>query len=230
MLGSGCFLKWDLASHLKLTMHHELMGISKPEISTGHHNRLTAVSGHSNYKEVCMKYEYEAVSGDQSLFDLVDAYDFHCQVVKCKGGIYSTASNSLNDEVIAERKVSEVKLPVVGDECESLHDRFHDCIVAYTNDKYLTLEFADKSLISKSIKEFYFNYRVIDQSKRPNPVNMVEEKWVPKVGDKFRVRELNIVDWLCVEVDGLNIKAVECLSPNSIPTTIATSCYSFRKL
>jgi len=35
-LGSGYFLKWDLASRVKLTMHHEPMGIGKPEFSTGH--------------------------------------------------------------------------------------------------------------------------------------------------------------------------------------------------
>ena len=40
-LGSGNFLKWNLVSRVKLTMHHEPMGIGKPEISTGHHTTKT---------------------------------------------------------------------------------------------------------------------------------------------------------------------------------------------
>lgn len=64
-LGSGSCLKWYLVSRVKLTMHHELMGISKPEISTGHpiakaflpHQRVTT-EGKAMRKVRCVKDRY----------------------------------------------------------------------------------------------------------------------------------------------------------------------------
>ena len=149
-----------------------------------------------------MKYEYEAISGDQSLFELVGAKPHHGFILKMfgdAGNIITSAEKLVSGwESLAERKVKELNLPVVGDKCESLHNKAYDCIVAYTNEKYLTLEFSDKSLTSKSIKDFYLSYKIIDQSKQPNPVNMVEGKWVPGLQEKFKVEGSDII-YTCVD-------------------------------
>lgn len=153
-----------------------------------------------------MKYEYEAVSGDQSLFELVDAYDYQSMIVKCKGGIYSTTNNSLRDEVIAERKVKEVRLPVVGDRCSSMYAKPHNCTVVYINDKYVTVEYDDGSCVSKKFKDFFYEHTIIDQSKQPNPVNMVEDRWVPELGDKFKVSS-SVYPYLCIDKNGSSVVA-----------------------
>lgn len=138
--------------------------------------------------------KFEAVSGDQSLFDLVDAYDYQSMIVKCKGGIYSTTNNSLGDEVIAERKPIEKYVPKVGDEFKPDGSALeYKCVfidkngVVYgENDGELNW-WSDKWAFTK-----------IDRS--PNPVNMVEEKWVPNVGDRFRANgHLSVMK--CVEVN-----------------------------
>lgn len=152
-----------------------------------------------------MKYEYEAVSGDQSLFDIVNAYDFHTMIVRYKGCIYSTDINAAPDEVIAERKVKEVKLPVVGDIAININS---DCIykVSYVSKSDVVLEVEDGSCFSMKYSGFDSNYNIIDQSKQPNPVNMVEEKWVPDVGDKFKLDGVGPI-FLCTEKNELEVAA-----------------------
>lgn len=147
-----------------------------------------------------MKYEYEAVSGDQSLFESVDAYDFHTMIVRYKGCIYSTDDNTTKEEIIAVRKVKEVKLPVVGDEL-----LFATVNLDY---RYKVIAINDKSiavLVIEGVNKGYYDSfnissldkcTIIDKSKKPNSVNMVEEKWVPEVGDRFRVEGM-ISDFTC---------------------------------
>lgn len=184
--GSSCSIdeiKFQ-SSDWRLNASREV-SLSLTRLATDYKTSIVTKDSYSYAIKPKKKYEYEAVSGDQSLFDIVNAYDFHTMIVRYKGCIYSTDINAATDEVIAERKVKEVKLPVVGDKYNCLYANPHICTVVYLNDKYVTVEFDDGSCSSKKMEDFFYEHTIIDQSKQTNPVNMAEDKWVPKVGDNF---------------------------------------------
>lgn len=163
-----------------------------------------------------MKYEYEAVSGDQSLFDLVGAKNQHGFILKMNGdaGNIITSASKLTTgwEPLAERKVKEVKLPVVGDLVRN--KKGNKRVVVYVGFKVTALEDDDGYVYTATTKTFFDYYTIIDQSKQPNPVNMVEEKWIPSVGTLFYVHGSNIV-YRCVEVGNSFVLGREIFSMRS---------------
>lgn len=153
-----------------------------------------------------MKYEYEEVSGNQDVFKHNESGNAHTASISSDGKLtFWITGYPKNDVVIAERKVKEVKLPVVGDVAINLHS---DCKyrVVYVSKSDVVLELDDGCCFSMPHSHFGNDYIVTDQSKQPNHVNMVEEKWVPSVGDKFKLDGVGPI-FLCTEKNELEVVA-----------------------
>lgn len=160
-----------------------------------------------------MKYEYEAVSGDQGLFDITSA-DFDDNVVIKIAGIRAIASRKGDFDkslIIAERKVKEVKLPVVGDELlfttVSADYRYQVIAINEKSIAVLVMEGVNKGCYDSFNISALNECTIIDQSKQPNPVNMVEDKWIPDVGDYFKVDNIGPTLY-CTALNGDNVCAV----------------------
>lgn len=170
-----------------------------------------------------MKYEYEAVSGDQSLFDFID--NELCAVVMVNIPSMSLRFANYKDyfgkdnKIIAERKVKQAKLPVVGDKLifSGFTSEYRYQVVAI-NEKSVSV------LNLNGINEGHYDSfnisaldkcTIIDQSKQPNPVNMVEEKWFPEKGDRFRYMG-NAEVFTVIRVEDLVVVAVADYSSESV--------------
>lgn len=144
---------------------------------------------------VVMKYEYEAVSGNQEIFKHDKLGNSHTASVSNEGELHFWRTNlKVFGDIIAERKVTEKYIPKAGDffriagkalehgECLCL--KSNDCGVAF---EYLDDEIGHFDSISTSVS---FKFIRNSDDKAANPVNFTSEKYVPRVGDQFVARDL----------------------------------------
>ena len=112
-----------------------------------------------HFSPVYDKVGFIPVSGDQSLFNLVNAQDTHLYVVRNRGesGIYATTQTKmdkypkLKDRVLAQRKVKEKDyIPVVGDTIQVEGEHEGSLI-------YEVVLIGDWTIVLKGIKGYFDN-------------------------------------------------------------------------
>ena len=158
--------------------------------------------------------KFTAVSGDQSLFDLVWADDRDLYIIRSKSGKTLGAYHTIVDwdgvDVIAERKpYVEKYVPKVGDEfkvrvsiskigVEAPQDEsIFKCIFI---DEKENVWAHDKSNKVYGLQNDYCQFTKIDRS--PNPVNMVVSTQIPRVGERFKIdREMDRT-FKCSKISG----------------------------
>lgn len=142
-----------------------------------------------------MKYEYEAVSGDQNLFDALNSDPSHNVVFLGENLMYSTDNTVGRSrtifKIIAERKVTEKYIPKAGDVFEIIDHCFDhgELLCLKSNDGGIAFEYLNKEeghFDSISVSAKFLFIRKHDD-KAANPVNFISEKYVPRVGDIFAV-------------------------------------------
>lgn len=145
-----------------------------------------------------MKYEYEAVSGDQSLFDMVGGSEGYSCILLNKKTASLFASNlapRLDDSsyhLLAERKVKEKYIPKAGDVFAIINQSLdHSELLCLKSNlfgvafEYLDGEIGHFDSISTSA---HFEFIRKHEDKAANPVNFTSEKYVPRVGDIFAIK------------------------------------------
>ena len=130
-----------------------------------------------------MKKKFEAVSGDQSLFDLLNAEDHHILVVRSGNGIYASEINCFDRNVIAERRPVPKYIPKAGDVFAMINQKYDhgELLCLKSNDKGIAFEYLEDEKghfdsVSTSA-EFLFI--------RSQPV----ERYVPEVGDFIAIKK-----------------------------------------
>lgn len=143
---------------------------------------------------VVMKYDYEALSGNQELFKHnadgtvhTISLDENCNVLFWRSGV-----ENVRGDIIAERKVTEKYIPKDGDVFRIV-DKANDngeLLCLKSSDSGVAFEYLEggSGVFNAVSTSFTFKFIRKHDDKAANPVNFTSEKYVPRPGDIFAVK------------------------------------------